>query len=158
MSQPEEVADPDFFELMIARFTPKPRAKQCRIKTVGELDERLAGALADPMLAIGLTCVAEGVDWGSFLLLLNGERAWVHLMVGHCITARDPKIRDTSASVSFLDDAGVWHQMPFEATLSREQGLCALRHWLPRGEKLPKLAWGSHEPSATPDGGRDAGS
>jgi hypothetical protein len=94
------------------------------------------------MLAIGLNCVAEGADWGSFLLLLNGERGVVHLMEGPCLTARDPNLRAPGApSVKFQDDAGVWHDVPFEGTISREQGLRALRHWLPRGEKLPELTW-----------------
>jgi hypothetical protein len=58
MSQLDEVADPDYFDLMIARFTPKPRADECRIKTVRELDERLAEIITEPKLAIGLGCVA----------------------------------------------------------------------------------------------------
>jgi hypothetical protein len=142
MSQQDEVADPDFFELMVARFTPAPRADECRISTARELDEQLAGVLAEPMLAVGLNCVAEGADWGSLLLLLNGERAWVHLMEGPCLTARDPTVSRSGAPVSFRDDAGVWHEVPFEDTIPREQGLRALRHWLPRGEKLPELVWG----------------
>jgi hypothetical protein len=46
MSQLDEVADPDCFDLMIARFTPTPRTEESRIKTVRELDERLAGIMA----------------------------------------------------------------------------------------------------------------
>jgi hypothetical protein len=141
MSQSDEVADPDFFKLMIARFAPKSKS-ECRIKSVDELDARLTGVLSESMLAIGLACVAEGADWGAFLLLLNGERAWVHLMEGPCLTARDPEARGSGASVRFCDDAGVWHEIPLEDTISREQGLRALRHWLPRGDKLPELAWG----------------
>jgi hypothetical protein len=142
MSQLDEVADSDYFDLTIARFTPKPRADECRIKTVRELNERLAEIITEPMLAIGLGCVAEGADWGHFLLLLNGERAWVHLMEGPCLTAHDPSVSGSRTLVSFQDDAGVSHEIPFEDTISREQGLRALRHWLPRGKKLPELVWG----------------
>src|SRR5262245_2267436 len=46
MSQSEEVAEPDFFELMIARLTPKALVEEYRIKAVEELDERLAGVLS----------------------------------------------------------------------------------------------------------------
>jgi hypothetical protein len=142
MSKPDEVADPDFFELTIARFTPKPVVEECRIKTVCELDDRLAEIITEPMLAIGLGCVAEDADWGHFLLLLNGERSWVHLMEGPCLTARDPSVSGARTLMSFQDDAGVSHEIPFEDTISREQGLRALRYWLPRGEKLPELVWG----------------
>ena len=142
MSQLDEVADPDYFDLIIAHFTPKPRADECRIKTVRELDERLAEIITEPMLAIGLGCVAEDANWGHFLLLLNGERSWVHLMEGPCLTARDPSVSGSRTLVSFQDDAGVSHEIPFEDTISREQGLRALRYWLPRGEKLPELVWG----------------
>jgi hypothetical protein len=145
MSQLDEVADPDYFDLMIARFTPTPRTEESRIKTVRELDERLAGIMADPILAIGLGCVAEDADWGHFLLLLNGERARVHLMEGPCLTARDPNVSGSRTLVGFQDDAGVSHLIPFDDTISREQGLRALRHWLPCGEKLPELVWGYAE-------------
>ena len=142
MSQLDEVADPDYFELMIARFTPKPRVGEFRITTMGELDERLAEIMTEPMLAIGLGCVAKDANWGHFLLLLNGERAWVHLMEGPCLTARDPSVSGSHSLVAFQDDVWVSHEIPFEDTISREQGLRALRHWLPRGEKLPELVWG----------------
>lgn len=142
MSEMDQVAAPDYFELMIARFTPKPRADELRITTLGELDQCLAHCMTEPMLAIGLSCVAEDADWGHFLLLMNGERAWVHLMEGPCRTARDPGVNGSRSLVTFEDDGGVSHKIPFEDTISREQGLRALRHWLPRGEKLPELVWG----------------
>ena len=116
-----------------------------------ELDDRLADLLSEPILAIGLNCVADGADWGHFLLLLSGERALVHLMEGPCVSARDPSLGAPAASsVKFQDDAGFWHEVPFTGTISQQQGLRALRHWLPRGEKLPELEWG-HEPEAAPD-------
>lgn len=142
MSKLDEVADPDYFDLMIVRFTPRPRAHECHVKTLRELDECLAGIMTEPMLAIGLGCVAEDAGWGHFLLLLNGERGWVHLMEGACLTARDPRVSGSRTLVSFQDDVGVSHEIPFEDTISREQGHQALRHWLPRGEKLPELVWG----------------
>jgi hypothetical protein len=141
MPPTEDVADLDFFELMIARFTPNPQVSEWRINTVRELDECLAGLLTEPLLAVGLGCVAEGADWGSFLLLLHRERGWVHLMEGACLTARDPSLTGPNGVVRFQDDAGVWHEVAFEETISREQGLQALRHWLPRGDKLPELRW-----------------
>jgi hypothetical protein len=45
-------------------------------------------------------------------------------------------------SAGFQDDVGVSHVVPLEGTIAREQGLAALRHWMPRGEKLPGLVWG----------------
>lgn len=71
MSQSDEVAEPDYFDLKIARFAPKRRVDECRIKTVGELDERLAEIIAEPMLAIGLGCVAEEADWGHIRMALT---------------------------------------------------------------------------------------
>ena len=40
MSELGELADTDFFELMVTRFTPEPSAEECQIETVQELDER----------------------------------------------------------------------------------------------------------------------
>jgi hypothetical protein len=139
---PEDADDSDYFELMIARFKPKLQTEECRIKTGEELDDRLARVLAEPQLAIGLGFVEDGAGWGYFLLLLNGERAWIHLMEGPCVTGRDSKVAlaDTRP-VRFRDDVGVWHEVPFKDTITREQGVQALRHWLPRGEKLPELTW-----------------
>ena len=106
---------------------------------------------------VGPTFVTEGADWGSFLLLPNGGRAWVHLMEGPCPTARDADLTDTGGSVGLQDDVGVWHQAPFESTISREQRFRASRHRPPRGEKWPGLTRGRAEPSAAADGGRDTG-
>src|SRR5262245_27018713 len=97
MSDCEEVADPDYFELLISRFTPQATSEESRINTVQELDERLAPVRPEPRLAILLCCVAEEADWGSFTLLLNGERALVHLLEGPCFTARDPNLHAPGA-------------------------------------------------------------
>jgi hypothetical protein len=142
MSQVDELPDPEYFDLMIARFTPKLSASECRIRTVRELDERLAETMTEPMLAIGIGCVTKDADWDHFLLLLNGDRAWIHLMAGRCITARDPNSLSSQTLVNFQDDAGVSHKIAFQDTVSRDQGLRALRHWLPRGDKLTELVWG----------------
>ena len=142
MSELDEMADADFFELLVTRFTPEPSTEECRIETVQELDERLAPILSEQMLAINLNCVSDDADWGSFLLLLCGERALIHLMEGPCISARDPSLVAPDASpVRFRDDAGFWHEAPFEHTISREQGLRALRHWLSQGETASELSW-----------------
>lgn len=142
MGETEEIADPDFFELMVTRFTPSPQSEECRIRTVQELDLQLAPFLEESMLAIGLSCVAEGAGWGYFLLLVNGARAWVHLMEGRCVTAHDTNLGvKATPLVRFQDDAGVWHEVPFQDTITREQGIRALQHWVPHGEKMPELTW-----------------
>lgn len=142
MSELEELADADFFELMVTRFTPESSTEECQIETLQELDERLATVLSDQMLAINLNCVSDDADWGSFLLLLCGERALVHLMEGPCISARDPSLSAPGAApVRFRDDAGFWHEAPFEHTISREQGLRSLRRWLSQRSKAPELLW-----------------
>jgi hypothetical protein len=133
---------PEYFELMIARFMAEPTTEECRVESLEELDVRLAPVLSEPILTIGLNRVIDDADWGHFLLLLNGDRAWIHLVDGPCLTGRDPNLRASAAQpVMFQDDAGVWHEVPYDGTLSREQGLAALRHWAPRGEKSAELAW-----------------
>ena len=57
--------------------------------------------------------------------------------------------------VPFLDDGGNWHEVELADTVPRPVGLRALRHWLPRGEKLLELDWGPAEPGAAADRPRD---
>jgi hypothetical protein len=142
MTEPEELADNNYFELMVTRFLPRPKTEEFHIKTVQELDECLASVLPEHVLTVSLNCVSEEADWGSFVLLLCGERALVHLIEGPCLSARDPSLGAGSGRmVKFQDDAGFAHEVPFEHTLAREQGLKALRLWLPRGERLTELPW-----------------
>ncbi len=136
-------AEPDDFELVLTRFAPRPVTQTFQIKTVAELDTNLLEVGGEDLLCIGLGCIAEGADWGSFWLLLNGTRAYIHLLEGPCLTARDPSevVRDGEV-IQFPDDGGNWHEVAAANTVSRELGLRAVRHWLPRGEKLPELSWG----------------
>jgi hypothetical protein len=140
---PTDNVDPDFFELEITSLQPARPTSECRIKTVQDLDRALAGVESAVQLALGVTaCDADGGDMGSFWLFLNGDRAWIHLIEGLCFTARDPQATGRSqAIVEFKDDAGHIHRISTSDTVSREQGIEALRRWLPHGEKLPELEW-----------------
>jgi hypothetical protein len=154
-----DIAEPDYFELALTQFAPRPATRTFRIKTVAELDEHLRSVAEQEFLSVGLCCIAEEADWGSFWLLVSGERACIHLLEGPCLTGRAPSPGGRGAErVRFLDDGGNWHEFALADTVSREMGLRALRHWLPRAEKLPELEWNRTEPNAAADGGRDAGS
>lgn len=133
---------PDYFELTLTHFTPHPVTESCKIETVAELDEYLLRIAGEKLLSIGVGCIADEADWGSCWLFINGDRAHIHLLEGPCVTGRDPSIAEQGGErVRFRDDGGNWHDFEFVDTVSREQGLRALRHWLPRGEKLPELRW-----------------
>jgi hypothetical protein len=54
------IAEPDYFELALTRFTPRPVTRTSRIKTVTELDEQLPSAAGEELLSVGVCCVAEG--------------------------------------------------------------------------------------------------
>jgi hypothetical protein len=58
------------------------------------------------------------------------------------LTARDPAFAAGKATVMFEDDGGNVHEVPLRDTISREQGLRALRCWMPRAEKWSELVWG----------------
>jgi hypothetical protein len=142
MPDSSDPAAPDFFEMVVTQFTPKRATSVWRINTLDQLDGHLATVLSVPTLAIGVACVAEGCDWGTFTLLLTDRRAWVHLMEARCVTARVPSSGARDASrIRFLDDAGHPHEIPLADTVPREQGIQALRHWSPSGAKLPLLTW-----------------
>jgi hypothetical protein len=137
-----DLADPDYFELSLTRFAPEPVTLTRRIRTVAELDEHLIPAAGEATLCVGLTCVAEEAEWGAFCLLLGGTRGYVHLQEGPCLTACDPASAvPDGGSVHFLDDGGNCHEIALRNTVAREQGLRALRHWMPHGERLPELIW-----------------
>jgi hypothetical protein len=136
--------EPDFFEVRITRFVPGPVTQDWQVKTVKELDRLLSGVESEPQFFLGVGAVdPDGCDMGAFSLFVNGDRAWVHLVEGPCWTARDPSFRGkTRAAVEVLDDGGHGHLIPVRETISRCQGLEAVRHWMPRGEMLPELRWG----------------
>jgi hypothetical protein len=138
-----ENVEPDFFELELTSLEPTRVTRERRIKTVKGLDRALASFRSAAQLVVGLTAVdPDGCDMGSFWLFLNGDRAWIHLTEGACFTARDPAApRRTRAVMGFHDDGGNTHRVRLHDTVSRDQGLRALRHWLPQGERLPELSW-----------------
>jgi hypothetical protein len=79
---------------------------------------------------------------GSFWLFLNGDRAWIHLIEGPYFTARDPAASGLPhAIVEFRDDTGSPHPIAVRDTVSRDQGLRALRLWMPHAERLAELTW-----------------
>ncbi len=140
---PADNLEPEFFELEITRFEPTPATTEHRIKTVDALDRLLGNFESESELVIGLTAVdPDDCDMGSFWLFLKGERSWAHLTEGACYEARDPAFSGPSqATLEFQDDSGNQHRVPVRHTLSRDQGLKALRHWLPHGERLSELIW-----------------
>jgi hypothetical protein len=146
-----ELVEPDYFELALTRFTPRPATQTARITTVAELDQHLRAAEGQELLCVGLCCIAEEADWGAFCLLVSGERAYIHLQDGPCLTGREPPpVRKAAGRVRFLDDGENWHEFELANTVPREVGLRALRHWLPRGERLAELEWGRAESEVRP--------
>jgi hypothetical protein len=135
--------EPAFFELELTSLEPLCPTRERRIKTIKGLDRELAQVQSAAQLVVGLTAFdADECDMGSFWLFLNGARAWIHLTEGACFTARAPGAAGRSrATVEFQDDGGTRHRIPLRDTVSRDQGLEALRRWLPHGEKWPGLRW-----------------
>lgn len=132
------------FKLNITRLRPGPMSEEKRIRSMQELDNELAFVKDWSVLAIGMTALAEGdTDWGSFWLFLKGERAWVHLIEGMCRTARDPLLVTLAEElIEFVIDTGESIKVRLRDTLSRDQGLKALRHWVAESEELAELRWG----------------
>ena len=115
----ELIDDPDYFTLVLTRFTPRPKAEESRINSVTEFDEKLAPVQAEPLLFVGLSCMAEGAEGGAFSLFLSGDRAWIHLMEGRCLTGKDPEsVRHGPDTVRFQDDGGNWHDLALSDTVS----------------------------------------
>jgi hypothetical protein len=130
-----------YFELTIAGRSPEA-PEVVRVESPEGLEAHLARYEVEPLWAVGLGYVEDEADRGSFWLLVRGDRAFIHLMEGPCLSARDPAaIGGEDGTVAFRDDGGNWHEVPPKATVSREQGLRALRHWMTSGEKLPDLDW-----------------
>jgi hypothetical protein len=107
-----------------------------------EFDERLADFRAEPELVVGVTYVYDEGGEGSFWLFLNGDRGYIHLIDGPCYTARNPAFEGlTQGALTFRDDVGFPHEIELRNTVTRDQGLAALRHWMQGGEQLSELTW-----------------
>jgi hypothetical protein len=141
-----ETIGPDHWQLSLYRFdfaqVPVPEFEDYRLSSTDELDRVLDRFADESHLAIGLDELDEDdCHWGSFWVFLTHLRAWIHLMEGPCLTARDPTLSDSSIEEEFLIDNGDSKQVPYRDTLSREQGLGALRVWMSEGKKLDELTW-----------------
>ena len=142
---PTQNVEPDFFEAAVTRFEPVKETKEFEIKSVKDLDRLWTSFASEKQLVVCVTAIdADGCDMGTFGLFLNRDRAWIHLTEGACHTARDSDFSPQDRTeVVFRDDAGREHRIPSHKTTSRDLGIKALRHWLPNGERLPELSWGS---------------
>jgi hypothetical protein len=47
---------------------------------VAELDEKLRELAGEELLFVGLSCIAEGAEWGALSLFLSGGRAYIHVV------------------------------------------------------------------------------
>jgi hypothetical protein len=83
---------------------------------------------------------ANGVSYGEFHAWLSGDRALVRIDEHREWYAREP-VRPKGDPVEFFDEGEVSFAAPRGATVSREQALAALAHWLATGDMLRTLVW-----------------
>lgn len=141
-----ETFGPDHWELTLSRFDvarmPVVEFEDYRLNSTDELNMVLDPFADESHLAIGLHEFDEDdCHWGSFWVFLNHLRAWIHLSEGPCLTARDRALSDSSLEEEFLIDNGDTKKVPYRDTVSRTQGLRALRVWMSEGKKLAELTW-----------------
>ena len=127
------------FALEVTLFTPAPTTDTLPIATVAELDAALGRFDGERELVLGLVC--DGGAGGAFFLFVSGDRGWVHLTAGPCRTASGWAGPEPAGAVVFRLDTGDRRVVPADRTVSREQGLRALRHWFLTEQLWPELEW-----------------
>ena len=113
-------------ELRLERrvFTDLPQA----VAALAELPSRNAVIL--------VAALGKNVDYGNFILFLNGEgAAYVMIHEHREFFATDPSRQAMSGNVMFLDEDGGAFNVDAALTTSEEKGKSALMHWLPNQEQ-----------------------
>lgn len=136
------------FALDVTRFVPAPVTESFPVASVADLDAALGRYSSAPEVVFGLVC-DEGAG-GAFFLFVAGGRGWVHLTAGPCRTARGPDTWGGTGLVAFRLDTGERREVAADRTVSREQGVQALRHWFCTGQQWPELVWGSYAAPGAP--------
>jgi hypothetical protein len=127
------------FELQVTRFTPVVATDTLPVATLADFDATVRRYDGEQEVVFGL--VADGGAGGAFYLFVSGARGWVHLTAGPCRTARGRAASGQSEAVVFRLGNGDRRVIPADQTVSREQGLRALRHWFRTEQPWPDLAW-----------------
>jgi hypothetical protein len=138
------------FALEVTRFTPTPVTESFPVASLADLDAAIGRCAGEPEAVFGLVC-DEGAG-GAFFLFVAGGRGWVHLTAGPCRTARSRDASAATGSVAFRLDTGERREVAADRTVSRKQGVQALRHWFLTEQQWPELVWvADAEPGAAPD-------
>ena len=138
------------FTLEVTRFAPDPVTESQPVALRTEFDAAVGRYDAEREVVFGLVC-DEGAG-GAFYMFVAGGRAWVHLTAGPCVTARSRGTARAAGVVVFRLDTGERREVEADRTVSREQGMQALRHWFCTEQQSPELAWTPAEPDAPADG------
>jgi immunity protein Imm1 of predicted polymorphic toxin system len=135
-----EVDDSDGgFTLEVTRFAPALATDALPVAALADFDAAIQRYDGEGEVVFGL--VGDEGAWGAFYLFVSGDRAWVHLTAGPCCTARSRVAPEPAEPLVFRLDNGEQRAVPADQTVSREQGLRALRHWLCTGQPWPGLEW-----------------
>jgi hypothetical protein len=126
------------FELEVTRFNPALTTTASRVASLTEFDSIVSRCADEQEAVFGLSC-DEGAG-GAFYLFVSGDRAWVHLIAGPCCTALSRAVSGP-AEVVFRLDTGERKAVPRDRTVSRKEGLQALRHWFATERQWPELEW-----------------
>jgi hypothetical protein len=134
----DDADGPDFL-LEVTRFVPDPLAESYSIKSEEDLESALEAYETEDTLVVALAC-DEGAG-GAFFLFLAEERACIHLTEGPCWTAAEHTPSREAQPVSFRMDNGERLEVIVEQTVTRKQGIEALRQWYRTGERTLELDW-----------------
>lgn len=126
------------FALGVTRFSPTLTTIASPVASLAELDSIINQCADEQEVVFGLDC-DEGAG-GAFYLFVSGDRAWVHLTQGPCYTALG-RVVSEPAEVVFRLDTGEKRIVQMSRTVSRQEGLQALRHWFATEQQWPKLEW-----------------
>jgi hypothetical protein len=139
MTDAGDEPDSGGFTLEVTRFEPTLCTDESPIESLADLDAAIDehGDVQDVVFGLAAD---EGAG-GAFYLFVSGDRAWVHLTAGPCLTARVHARPERDAPVLFRLDTGETRTVPADQTVSREQGVTALRHWFRTEQPWPDLEW-----------------
>jgi hypothetical protein len=127
------------FVLEVTRFTPALATETLPVPALADFDDTVRRYEAEPELVFGLVC--DGGAGGAFYLFINGDRGWIHLTAGSCHTAHGRVEPQSVEPVVFRLDTGRRQAVPADQTVSRQEGLRALRHWFCTEKPWPELDW-----------------
>lgn len=145
-----EADDDDLgFALEVTRFTPAPVTEAFPVASLAELDAIVRRHDGEREVVFGLDC--DGGAGGAFWLFLAGERGWIHLTAGGCSTARGRDATAATGLVAFRIDTGEQREIAAGRTVSRTQGVQALRHWFCTEQQWSELEWIADAESGTLD-------